>query len=142
MEIKKEVLTKEIKQTLDPREIIYAEYATPGAMGCCGSAVMYVLHNGQMHYFHGSYFSKDEAQKESYHLLSLLLNRCFEDGQIAGIGGGYGNYAYKKKGIHFARDDENITLIYSSSGKNYHFEVSSLGVYKRIVDELAEPSKI
>ena len=57
-------LTQNILKKLNPRDILYAEFATDGAMGCCGTARIFTLENDKLVFYliEGIYNNKNNAK--------------------------------------------------------------------------------
>ena len=130
-------LTSEILKTLNPADIIYAEFADFGAMGACGTARIFALENGKLNfYLTGDTFHNKTDEKYLDEAAKYLL-KLKEDKILDYANGGFGNVAFKKHDIMFTRDDDNSSFIYEYAGKKYIIPTSVRGAYEHIVATFA-----
>ena len=130
-------LTSKVLKSLNPAEIIYAEFADFGAMGACGTARIFALENGKLNfYLTGDTFHNKTDEKYLNEAAKYLL-KLKEDKILDYANGGFGNAAFKKRGIMFTRDDDNYSFIYEDAGKKYAIPTSVAGIYERIVAKFA-----
>lgn len=131
--------------------ILYAEWAEPGAMGCSGSARIYLLEGDELRRYMAYYpdyyelaevytsinylsdnsrlirdFPPEEAQKR--------LDEAVQAGKIPkpcflSVRGGFGNFAWINKGAGLQAEDAGMGLVYRFNGKEYFIECSVDGVY-------------
>ena len=143
----------------DISRILYAEWAEPGAMGCSGSARVYMLEGEDLIRYIAHYPDYYDIYTGVFTLINYMSNntRVIYDspppGQLekldeainAGkipkpcfrsVYGGFGNYAWLNTGATLVPDDENLGLIYHSNGKDYIIECSVDGVYSRVKGQL------
>ncbi len=137
---KEEDLTPEAAAKIKPENIIYAEFAAGGAMGACGTARMYTLEGGTIHYYICTIYTEDESIVAGYDAICIKLSRAGKDGLLDYCYGGFGNHVYKKKDVVFGRDDEKHTLIYHDDA-DYLIHPSVYGVYLRIVEAFTNDKK-
>ena len=138
-----EILTDEVAAKIRPGNIIYGEYSAGGAMGDCGTARLYTFVEGIAHYYLCSIYSHDSAELKGYDAIYELLTSGAESKSLDYCYGGFGNYAYKQKGITFKRDDNNDAFIYRyeplrrGEDSLIRMYASVKGVYMHVVNEFA-----
>ena len=136
-------LTLDVINNLDKDSILYAEFSESGAMGACGTARIFVLDDGILQFYLVSVFDgkSDKRKKELndiyaavYGFLSSLTKQKILIEKYAG----YGNTAWKRRGITFTRDDDHSIFLYKKSKQVYHIPASNPGVYHKVVADFAE----
>ena len=131
-------LTKDILEKINPKEIVYAEFAEGGAMGACGTARIYTIEKGELKFYLvdsiDEHTENESIWSKTYeYLRSLQLNKT-----LMYVYAGFGNHAYKAPGAEFSRDDDNSTFIYKHGDKAYKIAASVPGVYDQIAATMAE----
>ena len=133
-----ERLTTKCLEKIKPEEIIYAEFAEGGAMGEPGTARLYVLENGEMHFFLVDLNqSSEEDDVHAYANVYTLLRELEEKKILLTAYGGYGNHVWKVKNVVFQRDDDKACFIYEVDGRTYEIMASVRGVYFHVVAQFA-----
>ena len=116
--MKSKPLTIDVINSLDKDSILYAEFSEPGAMGACGTARVFALDDGILQFYLISVLDgkSDKRKKElneiytaAYEFLGSLTKQKILIEKYAG----YGNTAWKRHGITFARDDDHSIFLYS-----------------------------
>ena len=130
-------LTQNILKKLNPRDILYAEFATDGAMGCCGTARIFTLENDKLIFYliDGIYNNKNNAK--IYSEVNIYLENLKKSGKLDSFYAGFGNYAYKSPKASFTRDDDHYSFVYKKSSKTYLIPTSTMGVYNHVVAAFA-----
>ncbi|MBP5675290.1 hypothetical protein J6W91_03100 [Candidatus Saccharibacteria bacterium] len=118
----------------DLEEVIFAEFAEPGAMGAAGTVNVFALQNGKLKHYSANVKDGDGV----YDNIFKMLRNCAENGWLDYSYGGYGNIAFKKKDIKFERDDDKSTLIYKDGRKRHKIVTTNFGVYSSIIHDFAE----
>ena len=124
------------KLMLDAESLIFAEIASPGAMGAAGIVSIFVLESGKMKHY--TFDSANPAENKSYDNCDEMFRIGTKNGLLDYVYAGFGNHAFKKHGIRFERDDDNAILIYVDGRKRHKIKPSCMGVYSHIVKEFAE----
>lgn len=143
-------ITKKVSQ------ILYAEWAYSGAMGCAGTARVYIMDvDDLIQYVTGMGWLYDElydlindrSDKAYPAEMELALRHSLESKEnlpqyFKSAYGGYGNLAWKNNDITLRPDDENNSFIYyrRDNDKYYRIRCSVRGVYERIRGEFAHES--
>lgn len=126
-------LTKEILETISPKEIIYAEVAGGGAMGNSGSIIIYVVRVEQLICYETSVFTDEEVYMLADDFLSnnakLFFNFYY---------GGFGNNVYTNKGAKLLIKEEHFDYLHK--GFNYKIYSSVKGVFKSVVIRMNNPN--
>jgi hypothetical protein len=126
-------LTKEILETISPREIIYAEVAGGGAMGNSGGIIIYIVREDQLKCYETSVFSDEEVYMLTDDFLSnnakLFFNFYY---------GGFGNNVYANKGFDLLINEEHFDFL--QNGVKYKIYSSVKGVFKRVVSRMKNPN--
>ena len=130
-------LTQKILDSLKPSTILYAEYATDGAMGCAGTARIFTLEKSKLNFYLIDDIFNNEANAKIYSEVNAFLDNLQKSGKLDTAYAGFGNYAYKSPKVSFTRDDDSFSLIYKKSSKTYLIPVSTPGVYNHIVATFA-----
>ena len=130
-------LTQKILDSLKPSTILYAEFATDGAMGCAGTARIFTLENDKLNFYLIDDTFNNEKNAKIYSETSIFLDNLQKSGKLDTAYAGFGNYTYKSPKASFARDDDSFSFVYKKSGKTYLIPVSSPGVYNHIVAAFA-----
>lgn len=126
-------LTKEILETIPPREIIYAEVAGGGAMGNSGGIIIYVVKEEQLICYETSVFSDEEVYMLADDFLSnnekLFFNFYY---------GGFGNNVYTNKGVELSIKEEHFDFLHN--GVKYKLYSSVKGVFNSVVSRMKNPN--
>ncbi len=130
-------LTQKILKTINPRTILYAEFANDGAMGCPGTARIFTLENDKLIFYLTDHIFNDEDNAKVHHETSVFLDNLKKSGKLEFFYAGFGNYAYKSPKASFTRDDDHCSFIYKKSNKTYIIPTSCKGVYDHIVAAFA-----
>lgn len=128
-------LSKEILGTLSVKDIIYAEYASPGAMGNSGGVMLYVINDNVLTCYETNIRMDKDLYNAAVDLLSThqITSRektINENGILNFYGGGYGNNVFinkkvtLKKGYYF--------FVYSKKNIDYIIFPSVHGVFSRV----------
>lgn len=138
-----EKLTLKILSALDPKTILYAEFAEGGAMGAAGTARIYTLEKKKPHFYLVDITGGEEEQVKVYSELYTMLKDFSKKGKyLMESYDGYGNHTYKAKLAVFRRDDDECAFIYYPNPKDEDEEiampVSCAGVYFKVAGEFAE----
>lgn len=125
-------LTKDILETLSPREIIYAEIAGGGAMGNSGGIMIYVIKKEQLICYETSVFNDEEVYLIADNFLSNIEKTFFTF-----YYGGMGNNVFINKNIKLKIKQEYFT--YLLNGFEYKIYSSVKGVFNSIVRAMNQP---
>lgn len=142
-----------IKKRID--QVIYAEWAAVGAMGCSGTARVVIMEGEDLIEYVASAGKLYDA---IYDLINDHSDKRWMAGMIP-VGvvldlqngpmlpkkdapeyfksayGGFGNYAWKNVKIKLIRDDSTHSFIFRKRGKNYRIKCSVIGVYNEVKAE-------
>ncbi|MBR5408977.1 hypothetical protein IK112_03530 [Candidatus Saccharibacteria bacterium] len=124
-----EKLTASFINKLDPKNVIYAEYAHSGAMGNVGGMMFYVLEDGNLNLYETNIF-KHQADYEA----GCEFLQKNED-LFCKMNGGFGNLVFVLADSKLEDDSNSSHLVYKKDGKRYCIESSVLGVYMRIHEQ-------
>ncbi|MBQ2695539.1 hypothetical protein IJG04_02800 [Candidatus Saccharibacteria bacterium] len=134
-------LTTKIADSLQVENIIYAEFAAPGAMGACGTARVYALDGNVVKLYFIDVMGKggeDENNLEAYGRIYRLLKDWGDAGKLLYVYGGYGNDAWRGNTVQFQRDDDNTSFIYENADKVWQIQTSCTGVYLQIAPKFTK----
>lgn len=122
----KEATPKDIKYIRkNIGNIVYAEWAHVGAMGCCGTARVFLFANGKCTGF------KAESPKQYKAMHNLILeNLSFLKFETQDAG--FGNYAWKNRNVKFLCCDKENGFVFESNGAYYFLPCSVKGVYNNL----------
>ena len=67
-------LTQKILDSLKPSTILYAEYATDGAMGCAGTARIFTLEKSKLNFYLIDDIFNNEANAKIYSEVNAFLD--------------------------------------------------------------------
>ena len=130
-------LTHNILNSLDWKKILYAEFATDGAMGCCGTARIFTLENDKLIFYLIGDIYNNKNNAKIYSEANVYLENLQKSGKLDSFYAGFGNYAYKSPKASFTRDDDHYSFVYKKSSKTYLIPASTMGVYNHIVAAFA-----
>lgn len=116
-------LTKEILKNIDFDNVVYAEYASLGAMGNSGGVTMYARHGGQMIRY-GTNIQEDEA---TYVAFDKAIARNKD--KFLPYYGGMGNYVFMHKQSNIIEDDVQERFFIIDGQKEFLIDSSCRGVY-------------
>jgi hypothetical protein len=120
---------KYIRKNID--NIVYAEWAHVGAMGCCGTARVFLFTNGKCTGF------KSESPKQYKAMYNLILeNLSFSKFETQDAG--FGNYAWKNRSTKFLCCDKENGFVFENNGACYFLPCSVRGVYSNLRTTFAE----
>jgi len=133
-------LTDEILKELSVDEIIYAEYAEPGAMGNAGGIVIYTTKDDKLFCYEANVFKDQVTYKNAVDkLVSNTINYSNtnnpnQNGLFNFFGGGFGNNVFinKEKKLNPFND----YFLFSHNGKNYRIYSTAHGVFDRVAYKL------
>lgn len=125
---------------IDPKTIVYGEYAEPGAKGDAGAVRIYTYDGMRLRFYRTSLYSMPEIENaKNYEIGRDLLNSSFESGGLEKADGGFGNVVFKNKDIALKRKITSIEkylqygddpiFITEIDGHTFELEASCLGVY-------------
>jgi hypothetical protein len=129
-------LTKDILDTINIEEIIYAEYAEPGAMGNPGGLLFYIIIDGKLICYKTNIFSDKDTYKNAvsnlvkYSITSRYSDVINKKGLFKFYGGGFGNNAFINRNIDLSIN--NGYFCYLNKGKIYYIYCSVRGVFDRV----------
>ena len=159
----REVTSKDIEAiTNDVSQILYAEWAEPGAQGPGGSARIYMLDGDDLIRYIAYYPDYYELYNGVYTLIGYLsdkrwvirkppseaslkmLNDAIKEGRIPkycfqSVYGGFGNYGWLNTGAGLSLDDNLQGLIFQHNGMSYF--IKSTG-YSRIKRQLFQDLEV
>jgi len=131
-----ERLTKDFLETLKPTELIYAEFATPGAMGNAGGVMFYVYKNNKLELYETNCYESEDEFSKSFLFLKQVKNELVE------LDGGFGNTVYARIGSRLKVDKEHGCFVYEHNGKIYDIYTSVAGVYNHVYDVIEEVTSL
>ena len=130
-------LTKPLIDSINPNDIIYAEYAVGGAMGNAGGVMYYTLEGETFLCYEANLFIDEEIYEQAVQLLldnenqTITNNIQLSEGLFDCYDGGMGNYVFVNRNItleigkgYFILKKDNI---------EYQIFPSALGVFARLV---------
>jgi len=134
---------KEIFDTLSVHDIIYAEVAEYGAMGCAGQIMFYTIKDEQLVYYEtfideedGIFLEKllfshqDSIEYDNIQPKEVLFNYYY---------GGFGNHVFINKNVLLEIVD--AYFVYKNNNKEYYIHSSVSSVFERVASALQETSK-
>ena len=131
-------ITQKILQTIKPKDIIYAEFASEGAMGACGTARIFTLKGGELKFYLIDNVFDSQENARIYAETGRFLDSLKDLGELAFEYAGYGNYGYKSPLLTFSRDDDHSSFVLKTAKKTYKIPASCAGVYDHLVAKFAE----
>ncbi|MDB4769186.1 hypothetical protein OAG16_03810 [Saprospiraceae bacterium] len=126
-------LTKEILETISPREIIYAEVAGGGAMGNSGGIMIYVVNKEQLICYETSVFNDEEVYLIADDFVSKNERTYFNY-----YYGGMGNNVFVNKDAELNTKQEYFS--YLKNGFEYKIYSSVKGVFNSVVNKMKNPN--
>jgi hypothetical protein len=133
--------SKYILDTFSVYDIIYAEIAEGGAMGCSGRIIFYVIKGEQLVCYETN-ISKDD----SIYVEKLLLNHQdyikSDNIQVSEVlfnyyYGGFGNHVFVNKNVSLETLDEHF--VYKRNNIEYHIYSSVFGVFNSVTNAMQNP---
>ena len=137
-------LSKPILDTLSVRDIIYAEFAEGGAMGCMGQIMFYIIKEEQLVCYKTNLFNNENLYIQVQELLfkhsGLKSFPLFGNvdkktdnskTQFNYYYGGAGNHVLVNRNVSLEVIDEHF--VYKSNNKEYHIYSSVFGVFNSVV---------
>jgi len=122
-------LTKEILETVAPKEIIYAEVAGGGAMGNSGGIMIYVVNKVQLICYETSVFTDEEVYLKADDFISKNEKTYFNY-----YYGGMGNNVFVNKDAELNTKQEYFS--YLQNGYEYKIYSSVKGVFNSVVNRM------
>jgi hypothetical protein len=138
-------LTIEILENLVTDEIIYAEYAHPGAMGNPGGIMIYSITDGNINCYETSIFVNENIYYKAVDILkknqitsrdTKIINK---NGIFKFYGGGFGNNVLINKNVSLKIS--NAHFILTKDAKEYKIYSSVNGVFDRVVFALLRQNR-
>ena len=144
-------LSVEILNTLSVYDIIYAEFAEGGAMGCAGQTMLYIVNEKQFVRYVTDLFSDENTYAQVAEL--LLTNSGLENFPLFGnvdkqtdnnknqfnyYYGGFGNHVFVNKKVLLKENEEHF--VYNQENKEYHIYSSVFGVFSAVANQLQTKS--
>ena len=126
-------LTKEILETILPKEIIYAEVAGGGAMGNSGGIIIYVVKEEPLICYETSIFTDEEVFILADDFLSNYAKLFFNF-----YYGGMGNNVFIKKDAELKIKEEHFAYLHN--GFEYKIYSSVKGVFNSVVNSMNNPN--
>jgi len=135
-------LTKEILDALPVNDIIYAEFAEYGAMGCAGQVMIYIIKDEKLICYKANLLTDEDMQKQVAFLLSKYSDwnlDFFEiekqtnnnnESQLIYYEGGFSNNVFVKRNVSLKAVDKHF--VYEENNKEYHIYSSVYGVFKNV----------
>jgi hypothetical protein len=129
-------LAKETFASFNIEEIIYAEYAEPGAMGNSGGLMFYIIIDGNLYSYETDIFNdKNTCENAIAELVTNAISSRYSDiknnnGIFNFYNGGFGNNVFINKNIEL--NVGNGYFYYLNDGKAYHFYCSVRRVFDRV----------
>ena len=137
--------------------VIYAEWAFPGAMGCAGTTRVYIMDGEDLIQYETG---MGELYDKIYDLINDRSDKKYTKETVFGslssskdslkvkkdlpqyfksAYGGFGNLAWKNKGVKFSWDDKNNSFIFFdiNNGRYYRVRCSIMGVYRHLRSQFA-----
>ena len=139
-------LSKTILDTLSVYDIIYAEFAGSGAMGCAGQVLFYIIEKEQLVCYKTNLFKDEITYIQATELLLSHQNSLKSDNirteeiLFNYYYGGVGNYVFVNKDVSLEITDEHF--IYKRNKNEYHIYSSVLGVFISVADAMKKIENI
>jgi hypothetical protein len=133
-------LSTELLDKIAIEEIIYAEYAVPGAMGNDGGVMIYIICDGNINCYEASVYEDENIYYKAVDILernsisSRYCDKWNENGIFNFYGGGMGNNVFINKNVSFNITDSSFT--YTKNNKKYTIDSSVQGVFTRVAFEM------
>ncbi len=132
-------LSQSLFDTISAGNIIYAEYAEAGAMGCAGQAIFYILEEENLVCYRTSVFSNEDLYCQVKKLLLTYSNGPMDNNPLFDYYyGGMGNHVYINKNITLKVAEDYF--VYTRGNENYNIYCSVLGVFDSVVDTMKNSS--
>lgn len=133
-------ITMEILDILPIEEIIYSEYAEPGAMGNAGGVMIYIINDDNLICYETNIKINESVYNKAVDILvrnqitSRYNNINNENGIFKFYGGGMGNNVLINKNLSLKI--ANGYFIYIKNEKEYYIYSSVQGVFDRVAFEI------
>jgi hypothetical protein len=121
-------LALEIIRSINASDVIYAEYAVPGAMGNCGGVIIYVLDNEILVCYQTNFYTDEFSY---YSAIEFFENNS---ALFKAYYGGCGNHVFVNAKIILEVEDEDF--IYKTPKQKYEIRSSVFGVFDSVRDQL------
>ena len=125
-------LTAKIIEGLNPKDVIYAEWASPGGMGACGQMTFYIFENNDLVPYSTDIYKHEDDFSAGYNFL------IDHEASFCKANGGFGNITYAAADSKLKKDAKHKCLIYIHNNNVYQIKMSVEGVYLRAADQLVE----
>jgi len=138
-----EILTKSLIESINPKEIIYAEVAYPGAMGNAGGISLYLIKEDVLMCYETNVFWYKEIYVEAVELLLKHQNQFrnidieLQDELFDVFNGGMGNYVFVN--INIILEIKERFFIYRKDNIDYQILPSVDGVFDSVVYTMKNP---
>ena len=129
-------LSIELLDKLAIEEIIYAEYAPPGAMGKEGGVMIYIITDGNLNCYETNIFKNEDIYNKAIDILqrnqitSRYNDIINENGILKFYGGGMGNNVFIHKDVSLKI--ANGYFIYTKNDTEYKIYSSVQGVFNHV----------
>lgn len=134
-------LTKTILESIDKDKIVYAEVASPGAMGNSGGIILYVRqdNDAEMHYFESSIYEDEETYLLAEEMLFGPLESANNFSDIESLyfdwySDGRGNTAFINKKVNLSVRESYF--VYQEDDLEFLIAPSVLGVFYSVVYQM------
>ena len=133
-------LTKSLINNINPEAIIYAEFASGGAMGYAGGFTLYLIEGETLFCYETSLFTNEDIYSQAVELLikhqdqiknnDIVVQNILFDHYY----GGMGNNVFINKNILLEIGDEDFYL--KRDNVSYRISTSVQGVFNNVVHEM------
>lgn len=131
-------ITKKVLEAIKPKNILYAEFASEGAMGACGTVRIFTLEDGELKFYLADDILENQVNMQAYIDAQTFLEKLKDANALIFEYAGYGNYAYRSPVVDFSRDDDRKMFVYKVNKKTYKIPASCAGVYDHLAAKFAE----
>ena len=137
-------LTKELLDKINPKEIIYAEYASIGAMGNAGGVIIYIIIDNTLLCCEESMVTNEAIFEQAVdsileHQDKLKFDHIvFKENLFDCFYGGMGNNVFVNKDVSLEIGDGHF--IYKKDNVEYKILPSVQGVFESVADLMRDPS--
>ena len=139
-------LSTELLDTLAIEEVIYAEYAVPGAMGNDGGVMLYAIKDSNLVCYEANIYKNKDIYNKAVDILernqisSRYNDIINKNGIFKFYGGGFGNNALINRNISLKI--ASGYFIYSKDDKEYNIYSSVQGVFDRVAPEMRRSERL